>query len=58
MVRQVSRNTAPAMGDVRRMQTGDVLIVHADARKRADWSRFQDAIRHAVARGAEVRWVH
>lgn len=46
------------MGDVRRMQTGDVLILHDAARTRADWSRYQDAIRHAVARGAEVRWVH
>jgi hypothetical protein len=58
VIRQVTDKVAPAMGDVRRMQTGDVLILHDSARKRADWSRYQDAVRHATMRGAEIRWAH
>jgi hypothetical protein len=45
------------MGDIRRMQTGDTLVLHASARKRKDWARLQDAVRHAAGRGADVRWV-
>lgn len=55
MVRRISNASAPALGDVRRMAAGDVIVVNADAHTRKDWPRYADAIAVAVTRGASVR---
>lgn len=54
MQRRVSYANAPALGDIRRMAAGDVIVVKADAHKRKDWPRYADAISTAVTRGAAV----
>jgi hypothetical protein len=47
----------PAMGDVRQMGAGDTLWLDPAIRDGKEWSRFVDAVRHAVTRGADVRWL-
>lgn len=56
MIRRISKDQAPALGDVRLMGSGDTIVVDLDAVDRKDWARYQDAIRQAMARGADVRW--
>mgnify|MGYP001167113941 CR=1 FL=1 len=46
--------SAPALGDLRRLGAGDTIFVFAGATQRPDWGRIQDAIGSAVARGANV----
>ena len=53
----VSLASAPALGDLRKLQTGDVVLVRADAVKRNDWPRYSDALTVAHNRGADVRKV-
>jgi hypothetical protein len=55
--RVVRAGNTPALGDVRALGAGDVLWLDTGLRTWAEWHRFTDAVRHAVARGAEVRWV-
>jgi len=55
MQKAISKASAPPIGTVRGMQTGDVIWVHANARQRHDWARYSVAIGAAVGRGAEVR---
>jgi hypothetical protein len=50
-------NTLPT-GDVRAMGAGDVLWLDPGLRTWAEWPRYTDAIRHAIGRGAEVRWLN
>jgi len=47
--------SAPALGDLRRLGGGDTIFVFAGAAHRPDWARIQDAIGSAVARGANVK---
>ena len=54
MIRHIRHDYAPALGDLRVMGLGDVIVIRPDATKRRDWPRYQDAIAGAVARGAEV----
>jgi len=53
----ITPGNAPAPGDVRQAGVGDRLLIEAPMRERADWSRYVDAVRHAVGRGADVQWV-
>lgn len=55
MIRRISKAQAPALGDVRLMGPGDTVVVDLDAVDRKDWTRYQDAIRAAMSRGADVR---
>lgn len=54
MIRTIQPDYAPALGDVRVMGRGDVIVIRDGAKDRKDWGRYQDAIGQAVARGAEV----
>lgn len=54
MIRVIRKDYAAALGDVRVMGLGDVIVIRPDATQRRDWPRYQDAIGQAVARGAEV----
>jgi hypothetical protein len=45
------------MGDVRTMGEGDTVWLEPAIREGKEWSRYVDAVRHAVTRGADVRWV-
>ncbi|RCH68734.1 hypothetical protein DT019_08650 [Streptomyces sp. SDr-06] len=58
MDRRVSHDTAPALGDLRKLGHGDTIWLQADARQRKDWTRYADALATAIARGADVRWFH
>jgi hypothetical protein len=53
----VSLAAASPLGNLRAAQTGDVVLLHADAVKRKDWSRYADALRAAHTRGADIRKV-
>jgi hypothetical protein len=53
----VSLASAPALGDLRKLQTGDVVLLRADAVKRVDWPRYSDALTVAHNRGAVIRKV-
>jgi hypothetical protein len=53
--RVISRDSAPAMGDIRAMGQGETLWLAADASQRRDWPRYVDAIGCAITRGIEVR---
>jgi hypothetical protein len=55
--RAVKVGAMPAMGDVRLMGEGDTLWLEPPIRESAEWCRYVDAVRHAVSRGADVRWV-
>lgn len=55
--RVLSADAGPAMGDVRAMSRGQTLWIVPDARERADWPRYGDAIAAAVMRGVDVVWV-
>ncbi|MFD3573827.1 hypothetical protein [Streptomyces sp. NPDC058644] len=54
MIRHIRPDYAPALGDLRVMGLGDVIVVRAGATERKDWARYMDAIGQAVARGTEV----
>jgi hypothetical protein len=54
MISFISKDAAPALGDVRALGQGDALVLTPDAIMRKDWGRYQDAIGAAVARGVEV----
>ncbi|MCI3271046.1 hypothetical protein [Streptomyces cylindrosporus] len=56
MIRVITSSQAPALGDLRVMQSGDLVIVASDATDREDWPRVQDALNVAANRGAEVAW--
>lgn len=56
MNRRISKDQAPALGDIRCMKAGDTIVVDLDSTERKDWTRYQDAIRQAMARGANVIW--
>lgn len=53
----ISLGSAPALGDVRQLREGDVIVVYADAARRQDIGRYWDALRVAWARGAEIRMI-
>lgn len=53
---RISRDCAPALGDVRQLGPGDWISLGPGANERADWPRYLDAIAAAISRGAEVRW--
>lgn len=55
---KISVGTSPAMGDVRKLGTGDTLWLEPAIREDAAWCRYVDAVRHAVNRGADVRWLN
>jgi hypothetical protein len=50
----ITKDQAPALGDVRTMGTGDTILVRPNASQRKDWSRYLLAVTQAVARGADV----
>lgn len=52
--RRISEHVAPAIGDIRLMGRGDVIVLTETAERRRDWARYVDAISCAVTRGAEV----
>lgn len=54
MISFISKDSAPALGDVRALGRGDALVISVDATQRKDWPRYQEALGQAVARGAEV----
>jgi hypothetical protein len=54
--RVLSRDSAPAMGDVRAMGKGQTLWILPDALGRPDWARYGDCIAAAAMRGADIRW--
>ncbi|MGW8327327.1 hypothetical protein ACWGLE_05370 [Streptomyces sp. NPDC055897] len=50
----ISAKSAPSLGDVRALGTGDMVRLHQDYRQRPDWIRYLAATAHAMARGARV----
>jgi hypothetical protein len=57
MERYVSYTGCPALGDIRRMGSGDTIALTDAAKERKDWGRIVDALAAAVSRGAGVRWL-
>lgn len=57
MERAIKAGAYPAMGDIRQMGPGDTLWLESAVRNSPEWCRYGDAVRHAVSRGADVRWV-
>ncbi|MFF8473861.1 hypothetical protein [Streptomyces sp. NPDC015414] len=53
-VHLITKDAAPALGDVRAMGRGDVLALSDDATQRKDWGRYVDGIGQAITNGAEV----
>lgn len=56
MIRGIDREHAPALGDVRALGEGDVILLLPGAEQRDDWARYTEAIGTAVGRGADARW--
>lgn len=56
MIHHISKDSAPALGDVRQLGAGDALVIRPDATERKDFGRYQDAIGQAVGRGADAVW--
>jgi hypothetical protein len=57
MDKVVKAGSVPAMGDVRALGDGDTVWLEPAIREGKEWSRYVDAVRHAVTRGADVRWI-
>lgn len=53
----ISKESAPALGDIRAMGEGSYILLRPSARQRKDWGRYQDAIAQAVSRGVGVHWL-
>lgn len=58
VIRVVNADQAPALGDIRQMGTGDVLVFRPSARRRRDFDRVWLAAGVATMRGAYVHWVN
>lgn len=52
----ISLESAPALGDIRLMKSGELIRVTRDAVERPDWTRYMDAIRQAMGNGVNVEW--
>lgn len=57
MIRRISVETGPALGDVRTMGRGDTVVLDPGVEGRKDWGRYLDALASALSRGVEVRWL-
>lgn len=53
-LRIVTEDQTPALGDIRLMRSGDVLVLHPGATDRMDWPRIWDAAGVAFTRGATI----
>lgn len=53
----IRKDVAPALGDVRELGRGDVVLIVNGATARPDWGRYVDAVGQAVTNGADVRQV-
>ena len=53
----ITPDSAPALGTIRRLAGGDVVVIHPGATGRPDWGRYQEAIGAAVTRGSDVQHV-
>jgi len=53
----ISKESAPAIGDIRSCGPGDTIVLRDGATERKDFPRVVDAIGVAITRGADVRWV-
>ncbi len=51
----ITEQSAPPLGDVRELRTGDVLRLVPGYERRPDWVRYLAAAAHAMARGAQIR---
>lgn len=47
----------PALGDIRGHGEGSTIVIDVAVRESPEWCRYVDAVRQAVGRGADVRWV-
>lgn len=54
----ISEEQTPALGDIRLLGAGDVVLLARNARDRNDWARILDAVAAAVSRGCDVHWVN
>ncbi|QAX94729.1 hypothetical protein HOV12_gp29 [Streptomyces phage Lilbooboo] len=52
----IGPESAPALGDVRALKSGDTVYLKPGAVERRDWGRYADALTQAIARGASVVW--
>ncbi|MGV9263171.1 hypothetical protein ACWDRR_00740 [Kitasatospora sp. NPDC003701] len=50
----MTEDQTPALGDIRLMRSGDVLVLHPGATDRMDWPRIWDAAGVAFTRGATI----
>lgn len=55
MIYEISAGDAPPLGDIREASAGDEIHLLNDWRQRPDWTRYLDAVAHAMARGAVIR---
>jgi hypothetical protein len=53
----MSAESAPALGDIRALGVGTVILLRPGVTSRKDWGRYQDALAQAVSRGASVHWL-
>lgn len=53
----ISKDSAPAIGDVRAAKEGETVWLRPGVNSRKDWPRYADALFIALTRGADVRWV-
>lgn len=54
MIYEISTVYAPPLGDVRELSAGDDLFLLSDWKERPDWTRYLDAVAHAMARGCVI----
>ncbi|MCX4663369.1 hypothetical protein [Streptomyces uncialis] len=55
MIYEISAEDAPSLGDIREACAGDTVHLMPDWREREDWTRYLDAVAHAMARGAVIQ---
>lgn len=54
MIYEISAKDAPPLGDIREACAGDTIFLMPDWRERDDWTRYLDAVAHAMARGTVI----
>lgn len=54
MIYEVGTSYADPLGDIREACAGDTIFLLPGWRERDDWTRYLDAVAHAMARGAVI----
>lgn len=56
MIAVVSPEVQPALGDLRALGEGDIIVCRRSVRTLPVWPRYVEALASAVSKGADITW--